>query len=92
MPTDGCAKDFGGCQSFRVRGNRVWGVYYIRRKGRIVYRLKRGDQEVPRLYTADELRVLTDKSKVESREEIYPAPQWKGNAEDRLGFSDTVDD
>lgn len=70
----------------------VWGVYYIRRKGRIVYRLKRGDQEVPRLYTADELRVLTDKSKVESREEIYPAPQWKGKAEDRLGFSDSVDD
>jgi len=66
----------------------VWGMYYLRRKGRMVYRLRRGEQEVPRLYTSDELKSLTDKSKIEAREGIYPSPQWKGETDQRLAFPD----
>jgi len=66
----------------------VWGIYYLRRKGRMVYRLRRGEQEVPRLYTSDELKSLTDKSKIEAREGIYPSPQWKGETDQRLAFRD----
>ena len=62
----------------------VWGVYYLRRKGRIVYRLKRADQDVPRLYTREEIKVLTDKAKVESHDIEYPTPRWVGETEDRL--------
>jgi hypothetical protein len=66
----------------------VWGMYYLRRKGRMVYRLRRGEQEAPRLYTSDELKSLTDKSKIEAREGIYPSPQWKGETDQRLAFPD----
>jgi len=66
----------------------VWGMYYLRRKGRMVYRLRRGEQEVPRLYTSDELKSLTEKSKIEAREGIYPSPQWKGETDQRLAFPD----
>ena len=30
---------------------KLWGIYYLRRKGRIVYRLKRSDQQFANLYT-----------------------------------------
>ena len=69
----------------------VWGIYYLRRKGRIVYRLKRGDQKFANLYTFDELKLLTDKSKVEPREGIHPPPQWRGDHEDRLDIADESD-
>ena len=68
----------------------IWGVYYLRRKGRLVYRLRRGDQEVPHLYTSDELKQLTDKSKVETREGIHPPPKWVGETQDRLAVLDDL--
>ncbi len=68
----------------------IWGVYYLRRKGRLVYRLRRGDQEVPHLYTSDEIKQLTDKSKVETREGIHPPPKWVGETQDRLAVLDDL--
>ncbi len=65
----------------------VWGVYYVSRKGRILYRLKRVDQDVPRLYTADQLKLLTDKSKIEVRDGAHPQPRWTGEAGERLKIS-----
>ena len=69
----------------------VWGIYYLRRKGRIVYRLKRGDQQFANLYTSDELKLLTDKSKVEAREGMHPPPKWRGDHEDRLDIAGESD-
>ena len=44
---------------------RVWGMHYVPRKGRILYRLRMGGgEQVPRLYSADELRVITEKKRV----------------------------
>lgn len=59
----------------------VWGMYYVRRKGRIVYRLRRTDTVVPRLYTADQLRLLTDKSTVRQGDVEHPAPTWSGQGD-----------
>ena len=42
----------------------VWGMYFVQRKGCILYRLRRGENHVPRLYTAKNLRLLKDKRKV----------------------------
>ena len=44
------------------------GMYFVRRKGRILYRLIRNGKIVPNLYTRDQLRLLDDKSKVRARQ------------------------
>jgi hypothetical protein len=59
----------------------VWGMYFIRRKGCILYRLRRGDTHVPRLYTATNLRLLTDKTKVRPGDTAYPEPKWSGDGD-----------
>ena len=64
----------------------VWGMHFVRRKGRIVYRLRRGDKLAPRLYTRDQLKNLTDKNTVKEANFEYPAPQWKGDRKSSLGF------
>jgi hypothetical protein len=64
----------------------VWGMHYVQRKGCIVYRLRRGDQIVPRLYTQNQLKQLTDKNTVREANFEYPAPQWKGDQSDREAF------
>ena len=56
----------------------VWGMHFVRRKGRILYRLRRRDALVPHLYHAGQLRLLVDKSKVESGDLTHPAPRWRG--------------
>lgn len=56
----------------------VWGMYYVRRKGCILYRLRRTDSVVPRLYPAHQLRLLTDKSTVREGEIEHPIPRWTG--------------
>lgn len=66
----------------------VWGMHYVRRKGCTVYRLRRGDQIAPRLYTRDQLRLLTDKNTVKEANFDYPAPKWKGDQSDREAFDD----
>ena len=68
----------------------IWGIYYLRRKGRLVYRLRRGDQEIPQLYTSDEIKQLTDKSKVDPREGIHPPPRWVGETQDLLAVPDEL--
>ncbi len=56
----------------------VWGMYFVQRKGCILYRLRRGENHVPRLYTAKNLRLLKDKRKVREGDTIHPAPKWSG--------------
>ena len=66
----------------------VWGIHYVRRKGRMAYRLRRGDQVAPRLYTRDQLKLLTDKQTVKEANFEYPSPQWKGDQSDREAFEE----
>ena len=56
----------------------IWGMYYVRRKGCILYRLRRSGTVVPRLYPAHQLRLLTDKSTVRQGEIDHPVPRWTG--------------
>ena len=44
----------------------VCGMHFIRRKGRIAYRLRRGEQQVPHLFTAEKMKVLTEKHRLNS--------------------------
>ncbi len=60
---------------------RVWGMYYVSRKGCILYRLRRAEQTLPRLYAGEQLRCLTDKSSVRPPTTRYRSPQWNGQGE-----------
>jgi hypothetical protein len=62
----------------------VWGMYYVRRKGCILYRLRRGETTIPHLFVASDLRLLTEKSTVRPGETTHPAPKWSGTG-DRIG-------
>ncbi|MFK8111724.1 MAG: hypothetical protein AB8B91_05965 [Rubripirellula sp.] len=59
----------------------VWGMYFVRRKGCILYRLRRGSTMVPRLYTCQQLRLLSTKTSVRPSETIHPTPKWHGESE-----------
>lgn len=59
----------------------VWGMYYVPRKGCILYRLRRGGQVVPRLYTADQLKCLTEKATVRPANTRYRSPRWDGQGD-----------
>ena len=59
----------------------VWGMYYVARKGCILYRLKMSDMPVPRLYAAKDLRLLTRKDVVGERTFDYRPPTWNGTAD-----------
>lgn len=62
----------------------VWGMHYVPRKGCILYRLKRGEMAVPRLYAAKDLRLLTNKEHVRERTFDYRAPTWDGTGDLQL--------
>jgi hypothetical protein len=62
----------------------VWGMYFVHRKGCILYRLRRGDIKVPRLYSASQLRLLTDKTILRPQDTQYPVPTWNGAVAERL--------
>jgi hypothetical protein len=59
----------------------VWGMYYVQRKGCILYRLRRAQQVVPKLYPLDQLKLLTDKSTVRPGTTKYRSPHWDGQGE-----------
>jgi hypothetical protein len=59
----------------------VWGMYYVQRKGCILYRLRRGDKVIATLYPCDQLKVLTNKAIVRPPTTKYRAPQWDGQGE-----------
>ncbi|EMI58513.1 hypothetical protein RSSM_00040 [Rhodopirellula sallentina SM41] len=59
----------------------VTGMYYVRRKGRILYRLRRAEQTQKRLYLSEHLRLLTDKQRVRPGEIKHPTPTWNGAGE-----------
>ena len=64
----------------------VWGMHFVRRKGCILYRLRRRDTLVPNLFHAKQLRLLTDKSRVRAGEITHPAPKWHGQADSIEGI------
>ena len=66
----------------------VWGMYYVSRKGCILYRLRRADTVVPRLYAAHQLRMLTEKSTVRQGEIEHPIPRWTGQRDEIIGIDD----
>ena len=53
----------------------VVGMYFVRRKGRILYRLAKNGKMVKKLYLNDELRLITDKSSLSERDVEYPEPR-----------------
>lgn len=59
----------------------VWGMHFVRRKGCILYRLRRGLTTMPRLYSRRQLRLLTDKGKVRPGEIVHATPKWSGDGE-----------
>ena len=60
---------------------RIWGMYFVQRKGRILYRLKRSGNPVPGLFAAHQLRLLTDKSNLRRGDMDHPQPKWNGSGE-----------
>ena len=62
----------------------VWGMYFVRRKGCILYRLRRGATKIPNLYSAGQLRLLTDKSTIRPGDTSHPVPKWSGAADGLL--------
>lgn len=59
----------------------IYGMYFVRRKGRILYRLKKPNQLVPHLFTADQLRLLKSKAKVRASDQQHPQPRWFGKSD-----------
>lgn len=63
----------------------VWGMHYIRRRSQIVYRLRRADRVMQKLYTIDQMRLIKDKQTVRDAGYVHQAPTWKGDQSgDRL--------
>ena len=52
----------------------VWGMHFLRRKGRILYRLRRGDRVFRDLYIADHLKVLSNKYRLKEPTYDHPVP------------------
>lgn len=59
----------------------ICGMYFVRRKGRVLYRLKRSGTLMPQLYIADHLRLLADKARVRTGDLEHPAPRWDERSE-----------
>ncbi|MEM6469606.1 MAG: hypothetical protein AAF802_08535 [Planctomycetota bacterium] len=59
----------------------VWGMYFIERKGCILYRLRRAGRVVSKLYPASQLRLLNDKSSIRPGGTVYRPPTWDGSGE-----------
>lgn len=59
----------------------ITGMYYVRRKGRILYRLRRGVQTQQRLHLREHLRLLSEKQLVRPGEIEHPVPTWNGAGE-----------
>lgn len=57
----------------------VWGMYFVERKGCILYRLRRAGQVVPNLYPAEQLKLLSNKSSVKPSPTKYRKPKWDGS-------------
>ena len=60
---------------------RVKGMYFVRQKGRILYRLTRSDKLVPGLFASHQLRLITDKTNLRPGYTEYPEPKSIGSRE-----------
>jgi len=56
----------------------ISGVYYVRRKGRMLYRLRRAGRMVNKLYLKEHLRLLCDKDRIRRSDYQHPTPGWNG--------------
>ncbi len=63
----------------------VHGMYFVRRKGCLLYRLRRGSTPLPNLYASSSLRQLTDKTHLRPGEISHPMPKFSGT-EDPLSI------
>lgn len=63
----------------------IWGMHFVRRKGRILYRLRRGSVTVPNLYSFQQLRLVSSKESVRSGDTVHPQPKWRGKGETLAG-------
>lgn len=59
----------------------ITGMYYVRRKGRILYRLRRGEQLLKKLFLQKHLRLLSEKQRVRQGDVEHPTPTWNGAGE-----------
>ena len=59
----------------------IWGMYYVRRKGCILYRLRRAERIVPKLFSGSQIRLLSDKATVRPGNTVYPQPRWDGSGD-----------
>ncbi|MDG2221503.1 MAG: hypothetical protein P8L85_08995 [Rubripirellula sp.] len=60
---------------------RIKGMYFVRQKGRILYRLTRSDNLVPGLFASHQLRLITDKTNLRPGDTEYPEPKSIGSGE-----------
>ncbi len=65
----------------------ISGMYFLKRKGRMAYRLRRAGNLVPGLFLADQMRLLNDKARIQEGNVKHPAPKWNGQGE-RIGGLD----
>jgi hypothetical protein len=66
---------------------------FVAEEGRRVYRLARGSSVQDRLYGADELKVLTDKTKLRESGNVHPEPHWDESFRQAdLAFEEATDD
>ena len=59
----------------------VYGMYFVRRKGCILYRLRRGETTIPNLYHRDSMRLLTEKTHLRPGQIDHPMPKSEGRGE-----------
>ncbi|MFG0261565.1 MAG: hypothetical protein ACF788_04165 [Novipirellula sp. JB048] len=59
----------------------VYGMYFVRRKGCILYRLRRGSTTIPNLFPRNSLRLLTDKTQLRAGEIHHPVPRARDRRE-----------
>ncbi len=64
----------------------VWGMHFVSRKGCVLYRLRRRESLIPNLFHASQLRLLTDKARVEPGQITHPVPKWSGQGERMEGI------
>ncbi|MEM6979597.1 MAG: hypothetical protein AAF539_07985, partial [Planctomycetota bacterium] len=56
----------------------IVGMYFVRRKGRILYRIQKVQQDAPKLFLREHFKALTNKQKVRNGEIEHPTPSWNG--------------
>jgi hypothetical protein len=59
----------------------ISGMYFLKRKGQVAYRLRHNSNTVPGLFLANQMRLLKDKSRIQGGNVKHPMPKWNGQGE-----------